>query len=710
VIGAGSLLLGLLVLGVELGCAFAASALVIRRRGSSSGASISTLCHGVLITGFLLIVHVVPGVFGVLDRWTVMAASVLVLVLVMASTERTASTDPGALTAGPTTADRAAAFAGRAGESLIGWAVALAAVALVVGYTGGFLRTEFGTVPVGIDALTFHLPDVASWMRSGSLWQIDQFVPGQAHGNYPNNGDVLFLLLVLPFKSTLLVRAAMLPYLALTGIAVFAIGRELGASRPFAVTYGAALCAIPSIAWPTLIDTGTDTVMLFGFATGIQLLLRHARTGFRFELLVAGLALGISFGTKWYAVPDVVVVLVVWAVSSLLTGERVARVARRGLWLLGLTLSLGGFWLLRNLVESGDPFFPAKIAPLGVTLFDAPPDLVQQLGGFTVGDYLLEPHVLGTYIVPALRDALQLIGLLIAGSALVAAAVAAWELRPGTRRPPAAAQAPVVALAVTAVLLAIVYVFTPDTALGPLNLPVQAEANVRYLMPALIAGAPLAAWLCTRLGTLGLVVQLAAVVLAVKALTRVYPDHQGFAVALAAIAFVVGVAWWALRQRSPTPRVSGWLRPAAIYALLLLALVAGAFPARSRFTYRTYAAADQTLSWLLAHAPSGHAVGLANVWSNAGFSPILPAFGPRLGNRVGYVGPFVRHLLGQYPTEASFDEGLKRGRYDLLVIGLGFPDPQPRVPDETWAQAAGYRAVARSPRLALYERASSSSR
>jgi hypothetical protein len=658
----------------------------------------------VLITAFLLVVHVVPGAFGVLDRWTVVAASVLALLLVWGSTGRRA------FIASATTADRAAAFAGRADESPIGWTLALAAVALVAGYTGGFLRTEFGTVPVGIDALTFHLPDVASWIRTGSLWQIDQFVPGQAHGNYPNNGDVLFLLLVLPFKSALLVRAAMLPYLALTGIAVFAIGRELGASRPLAVTYGAALCAIPSIAWPTLIDTETDTVMLFAFATGILLLLRHARTASRFELVVAGLALGISFGTKWYAVPDVVVVLVVWTVGSRLAGERVARVARSGLWLLGLTLALGGFWLLRNLVESGDPFFPAKIAPLGVTLFDAPPDLVQQLGGFTIGDYLLEPHVLGTYIVPALRDALQVIGLLIAGSALVAGAIAAWELRPGTRRRPADARAPVLALAVTAVLLAIVYVFTPDTALGPLNLPVQAEANVRYLMPALIAAAPLAAWLCTRLGRLGQVVQLAAVALIVKALARVYPDHQGFAIALAAIVFCVGVAWWAIRQRSPTPRLSGWLRPAAIYALLMVALVAGAFRARSRFTYRTYAAADSTLSWLLANAPSGHAVGLANVWSNAGFSPIFPAFGPRLGNRVGYLGPFVRHLLGQYPTEASFAGGLRRGRYDLLVIGLGFPDPQPQVPDETWAHAAGYAEVARSPRLALYARASSSSR
>ena len=100
------------------------------------------------------------------------------------------------------------------------------------------------------------------------------------------------------------------------------------------------------------------------------------------------------------------------------------------------------------------------------------------------------------------------------------------------------------------------------------------------------------------------------------------------------------------------------------------------------------------------------AASLANVWSNAGLAPVLPAFGPRLENRVSYVGPFQRHLLGQYTSQATFAGALRRGGYQFLLVGLGFPTPQAEVVDEAWARAAGYRQIAGSPRLALFARAS----
>jgi hypothetical protein len=76
---------------------------------------------------------------------------------------------------------------------------------------------------------------------------------------------------------------------------------------------------------------------------------------------------------------------------------------------------------------------------------------------------------------------------------------------------------------------------------------------------------------------------------------------------------------------------------------------------------------------------------------------VLPAFGPRLGNRVSYVGDPVRHSVHLPATARSFDTELRRGRYGLLMIGLQQPDHT-----DLWARAAGYRLVALSPRLALY--------
>ena len=88
-----------------------------------------------------------------------------------------------------------------------------------------------------------------------------------------------------------------------------------------------------------------------------------------------------------------------------------------------------------------------------------------------------------------------------------------------------------------------------------------------------------------------------------------------------------------------------------------------------------------------------------------GIYPVLPAFGPRLGNEVDFVGPLRDHMLVEYRDRASFVAALRRGRYDRLVIGTARLPGTPRGDDEAWARSAGYVVTARSPRLVLMRRA-----
>jgi hypothetical protein len=136
----------------------------------------------------------------------------------------------------------------------------------------------------------------------------------------------------------------------------------------------------------------------------------------------------------------------------------------------------------------------------------------------------------------------------------------------------------------------------------------------------------------------------------------------------------------------------------------VLALGAYGWRSQDRLNETRYQHFDPVADWLHHNAPAGHRVGLAGLWAG-GPSPAFPAFGPRLENRVVYVGPFVREVLREYGDRERFVAALRSGRYDLLVVGRGAGDrllPAAEVEEERWAKSIGYREVARSSMLTAY--------
>ena len=90
-------------------------------------------------------------------------------------------------------------------------------VGVVVALLLASLRENLTTAPLSVDLLNFHLPVVARWIETGSIWQIDVFLPDVSPGHYPQNGDVILLAAVLPWRNDWLAHLAVYPYWALTG-------------------------------------------------------------------------------------------------------------------------------------------------------------------------------------------------------------------------------------------------------------------------------------------------------------------------------------------------------------------------------------------------------------------------------------------------------------------------------------------------------------
>jgi hypothetical protein len=251
-----------------------------------------------------------------------------------------------------------------------------------------------------------------------------------------------------------------------------------------------------------------------------------------------------------------------------------------------------------------------------------------------------------------------------------------------------------VAVALVAIGIGVLYIITPGSAYGPKDLPVQGFVNIRWLMPAIVVGAALTASAVATLGSVGIVLELAGLAGALDGI-HLTGSVPGSAVTstIAVLAALAALALLARRGiRSAGSRAGAAVAVAACAALVILARLD-----QNTFDRRSYAGADPTFAWIDAHAPSGHRIGIAGVADTVGLSPILPAFGPRLGNTAEYVGDPVRHSIHLPATEAGFDRELRRGRYDLLLIGLQLTDNT-----DVWARRAGFTLVAESPRLALY--------
>lgn len=679
----GAIPLGSFVLGVALeliivGCSGAAAVAIVRRRFDHLAGAPRTTAVAMLTIAGVLAAELAPLVLGVMTRGTVAIAAVLLL---LATLRLRARSTPGDQVPPPP----AIRF------SRISWLLAaVAAVATAVDWVA-FVQAHAAIHVTSVDTLAFHLPGVSRYIQTGSLWHVAQFLPGQAQGNYPQYGDLLLLAAVLPWHSTALIRYVDPLLLAIAAVAVYALARELRASAPTAVLAACALVAIRPVLGPGLPDVITDPALTAGFASGALFLMRHWRTRRRAELVLAGVALGIALGTKWYGLTDAPALVAIWLIVALVVWRPRRRALTDGALLIGVVALAGGIWVARNLILTGNPVFDYRVTILGLTIFPAPPDVLRSQLGFSLAHYFGDPSVLRTYAWPVFRSDFGLIGALIAAGVLAAVA---WCATAAARLRAARVDARIAILAGAALALAALYTITPYTAQGLDGFPVLISANTRYATPALILATPLLAWVATRLGLLRLAVELALLVEIVIDLDRYVPVSGGRLAVAAGLLAAATAAWSLWRTGMPTV-----LRTAPA-AGVLLATAVFAYHYQRSLARMPYSPNDPAVSYVLARAPAHTRIGLAGEWTAQGLVPVAPLFGPRLANEVAYVGPVVEHRLEQYGAPVPFDRALRRGRYALLVVGTGFP-PRPDPREERWARRIGYRPIVSDPRLVL---------
>jgi hypothetical protein len=563
--GTGDYILGVIgLVGVVLSMAIAGRT---ARRAALPGwtGAPAVLADVILAVGILVLVAELLGLVGLLDGVLLFAACLIVgggaLRLEPMLIRAGARVMRGRATARPVSgwgksedaAERPAPHVGRI-ELGVTVVIALVVVAQWAGPT--LLALDRGIY--GGDSLWYHLPLAAHIAGTGSITGLLYTDPLYLNWFYPQVSELLHGGGLLLFGNDFLSPLLNLGWLGLALFAGWCIGRPYG-SGPTAMAAVASVMAADLLFSRQPGNANNDVVAIALFLAAVAILI-NTRWSERAEagapigaLLVAGVAAGLALGTKLTVVPPVLA-LTVGVIYIAGAGERLRASA---IWIGGLLVG-GGYWYMRNLIVSGNPFPWQDIGPIPHA------EALQGRDPYSIAHYATDTDVWGEWFTPALEERLGDLWPAYLGLAVIAVLLALWRGGRMERM-----------LAAVALASAIAYLFTPLGASGPEGSPVGFRLNMRYLAPGLILALTLLSippfargrkriW---GLGTLAIFVVL--IVVSAGAPEAIDTDRipGTVALALSVIAFPLALVLLWRRRVSPVA-----LTGAALAAVIALAV------------------------------------------------------------------------------------------------------------------------------------------
>ena len=693
----GSYLLGALQLAlVVVPVGFSAYSLRQRLLPAWRGAP-ARLVESITAVALVIWLSELFGVFGLFYAGTLIAASVL-LGLVMwflpgggadlgDHPERGGGSKSGTGPAGPD-ATRP--------EAIPALGVMAAVIAITVFSWGVTTQHAWDRGIFNFDSLWYHLPFAVDMVQTHSVVGMHHVETVFTNWFYPQNSELLHAVGMLLTGRDTLSLFLNFGWLAVAFLAAYCVGRPYGRGALTAVAAAILLeCHTLVVRDPGAAknDLAAAALLLASIAILVEAwaqrsagpLCRHAeqKSGGPYEgmerwaIAAAGLAAGLAAGTRVTGLAMAAAL----TVAVVVLAPQGRRWAAAGWWFLP-ALAGGAFWYLRNLVVAGNPL--PEVKSLGPISLPHPERLQEGRPDFTIAHYATDTGVWRHYFAPGLHEAFGSLWPLIVFAAAAAALLAIFRGRDRIVRWVGAA----------ALFGLVAYLFTPLSAAGAEGEPVGFGINIRYVIPALLAGLVLVPlprpldpprrqwWL------------LGALVLVFLVTNR--PDEalhekgRVFALALGALIAIVVAVWWLLRSR----RASAGIVAAAAVASGIF-LVAIGYPIQRHYLENRYANAgqpderipgmnlDSAYRW--ARGITDARIGL--VGTTAGFAG-YGFYGTDLSNHVQYLGEDDPHgAFNALATCAAFRRAMNEAELDYLVTApfLNFihpdkpiPSPEPR--------------------------------
>ena len=491
----------------------------------------------------------------------------------------------------------------------------MATTASIVGRDAAVLHTG----PLDTDSVHYHLTQAAQLVQTHSDVHQHHTSSSDGPGYYPFDAEVLDAVAMLGPHPDIATFGLNLLFGWLALLACWVIGARWSAGAP-ALAAGAAVIALPIVSQastgPGLNDLPSMAFVLASVACLAAARLPRGdgpRGRWVAQIAIAGLALGLSAGTKLSTLP--IAVFIALAVVVAASGDR----GRAALALFLPAFLAGGFWYVRNWATVGSPM-PDLNLTVGGHGFHLVPYPEVKPYAFNVAHYLDNGSVIRHWFAPGLRAVWTELWPLILLLFVAGALLAVFTEKAMFRR--------LLGLAVAGGFVA--YLVTPTTAIGSEGSPVLFATNTRYVLPVLMLALVLVAS-ATVLRRFPVVVTVSFTVVLVVLLTlEDLPQEVDYGVGVAGACVLAAVVAWLLATRST--RTHRGARSLLVAGLVVAAIGGGAAVQHSYLHHRYTGSADLERLFAVVGEYEHQRIGVAGHGFQYGF------FGPRFRNTVNYVG------------------------------------------------------------------------
>ncbi|WP_172812281.1 ArnT family glycosyltransferase [Chloroflexus islandicus] len=201
----------------------------------------------------------------------------------------------------------------------------------------------------------------ALWYQQRQLAMVSLPYGDAAPPYYPMNANLFYLWLILPFDTIAVADIGQAPFALLAAVSVYAIARQLDLSPVVARRAGILTLFVPMVSATAGLWSTNDVIFAAIWLLSLAMVQRAARTATLRDLVLASIALGLTIGTKGFAL-TFGILLAPWLAWAWWRYGR-SSWQRLGYGAIAMIIPLSvlaSFSYVRNWLLTGNPLYPYR--------------------------------------------------------------------------------------------------------------------------------------------------------------------------------------------------------------------------------------------------------------------------------------------------------------------------------------------------------------